>query len=85
MQLSLYVIKKLDNGNKQPDITLQRAYNTFANPVRVIDIFDPDNNGLHVFTQNYSRISVSSEELDAILTRREPVSPLIVELPENQK
>jgi RNA polymerase sigma factor (sigma-70 family) len=77
-----YLVDLSRRPDSQPSSALRWFYNAFADPVRVIDGSDPDNNGWQVFTLQYAQAKMPDGGLDTIVARRRTQNPLLLEMPE---
>ncbi len=78
-----YLVNPWGRFRIRQEAGLRWFYNAFADPVRVIEGFDPDKNGWQVYTQEHTPAAMPSGGLEAIVTRRQSQNPLFLELPEN--
>jgi len=60
---------------------LPRAYQVFADPNRVIEVYNADGSGWQAYVPPNPLATVTPPILDAILTRRQPTNPLWLSLP----
>jgi RNA polymerase sigma-70 factor (ECF subfamily) len=67
----------------QEGITLRQAYNTFANPSRVIETHTPAGSAWQAHVPPNPVTTVTLPLLETILLRREPVNPLYLIMPES--